>query len=342
MVNIGIVGIGFMGVTHFKAIEKVKGGRVKAICSRDRRKLKGDWRKIQGNFGGSGGVQDLSNVTCYDRIDSLLGDPGVDLVDMCLPTPMHAGWSLRALSAGKHLLLEKPIALNLKDADRIVSTAKKHDRQFMVAHVLRYFPEFRLIKDLAESGEFGSVLAAHFKRNTSRPLWREPGDVERTGGPAIDLHIHDADFIQFLLGMPDAVSSTGSLSRDGIVEYLSTHYHYEGRSVGIIAEGGWLSQQGCPFEQSYEIYFEEATLKFHSYWGQSPVLLTRDGKTRRPRLARKDPFVAELQEAVDTVAGNRASRILGGHSARNSLLLCLKEIQSVRHGRRIRINPTRS
>ena len=342
MVNIGIVGIGFMGVTHFKAIEKVKGGRVKAICSRDRRKLRGDWRKIQGNFGGSGGVQDLSNVTCYDRIDSLLDDPGIDLVDMCLPTPMHAEWSLRALGAGKHLLLEKPIALNLKDADRIVSTAKKCGRHFMVAHVLRYFPEFRLIKDLAAGGEFGPVLAAHFKRNTSRPLWRDPGDLERTGGPAIDLHIHDADFVQFLFGMPDAISSTGYLSRDGMVEYLSTHYHYGGRPVGVIAEGGWLSQQGCPFEQSYEIYFEEATLKFHSYWGQSPVLLTGDGKTRRPRLARKDPFVAELQEAVDAVARDRDSTILGGHSARDSLLLCLKEIQSVRSGRRVRVSPTRS
>ena len=342
MVNIGIVGIGFMGVTHFKAIEKVKGGRVKAICTRDRKKLKGDWRRVQGNFGGSGGVQDLSRVTCYDRIDSLLADPGIDLVDMCLPTPMHAEWSLRALDAGKHLLLEKPIALTLKDADRIVAAAKKHKLQFMVAHVLRFFPEFRLIKDLAASGKFGPILAAHFKRNTARPLWRDPGDVERTGGPVIDLHIHDVDFIQFLFGMPDAVASTGYVSRDGVVEYLSSHYLYGGRSIGIIAEGGWLSQQGCPFEQSYEVYFEEAALKFHSYWGQSPILLTNDGKTRKPKLAREDAFVAELQEAVNTVARNRESRILGGHSARNSLLLCLKEIQSVRNGRRVRIHPPTS
>ena len=342
MVNIGIVGIGFMGVTHFQAIENVKGGRVAAICTRDRNKLKGDWRKVQGNFGGSGGVQDLSKVTCYDRIDDLLADPGIDLVDMCLPTPMHAEWSLRTLSAGKHLLLEKPIALTLKDADRIVAAARRYKRHFMVAHVLRFFPEFRLIKDLAESGEFGQILAAHFKRNTARPLWRDPGDMERSGGPVIDLHIHDADFVQYLLGMPNAVASTGYVSREGIVEYLSTHYHYRDRTMGIIAEGGWLSQQGCPFEQSYEVYFEEGTLKFHSYWGQSPVLLTKDGKTRRPELARKDAFVAELQEAVDTLAKGRDSAILGGNSARNSLLLCLKEIQSVRNGGRVRINQTRS
>ena len=335
MVDIGIVGIGFMGVTHFKAIEKVKGGKVTAIATRDPKKRKGDWRGVQGNFGGSGGVQDLSGIACYESMDDLLGDPKVDLVDICLPTHLHVEASLRALRAGKHVLLEKPIALSLGEADRVVSEAKRQKRQFMVAHVLRFFPEFRLIKELMEEGEYGRVQAARFRRIIARPAWWDPKEIERTGGPAIDLHIHDADFVQFLFGMPEAVVSTGFVGRNGDIEHIDTHYHYGGKSMAVTAEGGWLAQQGCPFEHGYDVYFEDATLKFNSSMGSPPQLLTKDGKIRRPRVSKKDGFVGELQEAVDAVRTGKPSRLLGGESARNSLALCLKEIQSVKRGRRV-------
>ena len=180
MVNIGIVGIGFMGMTHYKAMAQVQGGQVAAIVSRDPKKRAGDWNDIQGNFGDSGGVQDLSGIRCYETLDELLADGEIDLVDICLPTNMHVETSVRALAAGKHVLLEKPIALALDDADRIVAVAEEHQRQFMVAHVLRYFPEFRLIKQLVAGAEHGPVLAAHFKRIISRPagghqkIWSAP------------------------------------------------------------------------------------------------------------------------------------------------------------------------
>ena len=335
MVNIGIAGVGFMGVTHFKAIEKVKGGKVVAISTRDEKKLRGDWRKVQGNFGGSGGVQDLKGIATYGDIDDLLGDSKVDLVDICLPTNMHVEWTLKALAAGKHVFLEKPIALTLKDADKLIAAAKKHKRRFMVAHVLRYFPEFCLIKEFVDSKECGPVLAAHFKRIISRPAWWAPEDLRRTGGPSIDLHIHDADFIQFLFGLPKAVNSSGYVGRGDTVEYINTHYHYGGRSKAISAEGGWLAQAGCPFEHGYDVYFEEGTLKYNSSWGQAPVLLTKDGKTRKPRLPGRDGFVGELQEVVDSVRDNKESKVLAGKSARDSLLMCLKEIQAVKSGRRV-------
>ena len=335
MVNIGIVGIGFMGVTHFKAIEKVRGGKVIAIATRDPKKRKGDWRSIQGNFGGGGGVQDLSKIACYESMEELLADPKVDLVDICLPTTLHTEASLQALKAGKHVFLEKPIALKVKEADRLIAAAKKQKRQLMVAHVLRYFPEFRLIKELMQQGEVGRVQAARFRRIISRPVWWDPKDLERTGGPAIDLHIHDADFVQFLFGMPGAVVSTGFVGRGGSVEHIDTHYHYGGKSMSITAEGGWLSQEGCPFEHGYDVYFEDATLKFNSSWGLPPQLLTKEGRTRKPRLPRKDGFVGELQEAVDAVRSGKPSKILDGQSARNSLALCLKEIQSLKSGRKV-------
>ncbi|NKB68419.1 MAG: gfo/Idh/MocA family oxidoreductase [Candidatus Latescibacteria bacterium] len=337
MVNIGIVGIGFMGVTHYKAVDKVKGAKVSAICTRDEKKLRGDWRKVQGNFGGGGGVQDLSKVDCYADFDVLLADPKIDLVDICLPTDMHNEFSLKAIAAGKHLLLEKPITVDLPGANRLIAAAKKGGVRFMVAHVLRYFPEFLLIKQLLESGAYGPVLAAHFKRIISRPAWSAPEDLQRTGGPAIDLHIHDVNFIQYLFGMPQAVTAQGYVGRADTVEYQNTLYHFAEGPQAISAEGGWLAQQGCPFEHGYDVYFEEATLKFNSSWGVPPQLLTKDGKVRQPRLPGRDGFVGELQEAVDAVRQERDSTILSGEEARDSLKLCLKEVQAVKSGRKVRV-----
>ena len=137
MVRIGIVGMGFMGVTHFKAIEKVKGAKVTAINTRDSRKLRGDWRSVQGNFGGGGGVQDLQGIAAYEHIEDLLADDQVDLVDICLPTTMHYEWTMAALQAGKHVFLEKPIALDLRQSGRMVAAARKRKLRLMVAHVLR-------------------------------------------------------------------------------------------------------------------------------------------------------------------------------------------------------------
>ena len=207
----------------------------------------------------------------------------------------------------------------------------------MVAHVLRFFPEFLLIKKLIEGGELGGVQVARFKRIISRPTWWDPQEMDRSWGPAIDLHIHDVDFIQYLFGMPKSVVADGYVGKEGNIDHVDTHYDYGAKGPMVSAEGGWLAQQGCPFEHGYDIYFEDATLKFNSSWGVPPQLLTRDGKVRRPRLPGKDGFVGELQEAVDAIRSGKPSKIIGGESARNSLAICLKEIQSVRKGRKVAI-----
>src|SRR5437868_12094027 len=103
MVRIGLVGIGFMGMIHYLASQKLTDARVTAVCSRDPKKLAGDWRGIRGNFGPPGQVMDLSAVKKYDQLDALLADPDVDLVDVCNPTALHPATVIAALQAGKHV-----------------------------------------------------------------------------------------------------------------------------------------------------------------------------------------------------------------------------------------------
>src|SRR5437588_9919348 len=124
MVRIGIVGIGFMGMIHYLGARRLQGARVEAICSRDRKKLAGDWRSIQGNFGPRGEMMDLGGIKKYRNLDDLLADRDIDMIDVCNPTHLHPDSALKALQAGKHVLVEKAIALDPKDADAMLEAAR--------------------------------------------------------------------------------------------------------------------------------------------------------------------------------------------------------------------------
>src|SRR5262249_19826685 len=171
MVRIGIVGIGFMGMIHYLAARKLKGARVTAICSRDPKKRAGDWRGIRGNFGPPGQKMDLSKVKRHATLDELLGDPNIVMVDVCNPTEAHAPTAVAALRAGKHVLVEKAIALEPRQADSMLRAAGQAGKLLMVAHVLPFFPEFAYVAEVIRSGKFGRLLGAHFKRVISKPDW---------------------------------------------------------------------------------------------------------------------------------------------------------------------------
>ena len=172
MVRIGIVGIGFMGWIHYLATKRLQGARLAAVCSRDPKKLAGDWRGIRGNFGPPGEVVDLGGVKKYDRLEAMLADPDIDLIDVCNPTDQHPATANAALIAGKHVLVEKAIALKPEDADAMVALAKKVGKLLMVAHVLPFFPEFAYAAAAVREGTHGKLLGGHFKRVISRPTGR--------------------------------------------------------------------------------------------------------------------------------------------------------------------------
>ncbi len=340
MIRIGIVGIGFMGMIHYLAARKLQGARVTAICSREPKKLAGDWRGIRGNFGPAGEMMDLSGVQRYDRLEALLADPEIDLVDICNPTNLHAPTALAALQAGKHALVEKAIALDPNDADAMVQTASQAGKLLMVAHVLPFFPEFAFAAQTIRSGAQGRLLGAHFKRIISKPDWSaEIGDASKTGGPAVDLHIHDTHFIGLVCGVPGRVFSSG-LEEQGSVPYLTTQYLYGKGGPAVSCSSGAVAQKGREFVHGYEIYLERATLVYES--GATPLtVLTADGKVEQPKLeGGGDPlnaFAAEIQAAVEGVRTGREPDLLSGKLARDALVLCHKECQSVRTGQAVAI-----
>jgi len=340
MTGIGIVGIGFMGMIHYLAARKVKGAKVVAICTRDAAKRAGDWTGIQGNFGPPGSHMDLSGIACYPDFAAILADPKVDLVDLCVPNDAHGRMAVEALRAGKHVLVEKPIALSTAEADAMVAAARAAGKLLMVAHVLPFFPEFAFALEAVRSGRYGSLQAAHFTRVISKPDWSSGiADPNRSGGPAIDLHIHDTHFIGLACGVPRAVHSSGIVD-DGAVVYLTTQYLYEKPDLAVSCVSGALSQGGRPFAHGFELYFQRATLAFEfaNLGGQGHVamplsVILPDGTVERPDLGASDPvdsFALELTVATQAAASGVEPPQLAGDLARRALMLCLAEIESVK------------
>jgi len=352
MLNVGIAGIGFMGWIHYLAYRQVRGVRVAAICTRDRKKLAGDWRGIKGNFGPPGAKVDLSGVKRFDSLDAMLADPDLDVIDICLPAKLHCDATTAALKAGKHVFCEKPIAINHADAKTMVRAAGRANRQLMIGHVLPFLPDYAFVLATVNAGKYGKLLGGHFRRLIADPKWiPDYYDISSTGGPLVDLHIHDAHFIRLLFGQPRAVFSRGRLhrgsSKSPVVEYVETQFLCDEPTQVVSAVGGVIEQQGRAFQQAFEIHFEKATLSydFAVLDGQPHIatpltVLEAGGKVHQPRLGSSDPtagFVAEVKEMVRSLNREEPSPILSGQLAADALWLCQKQTESVRTGKLVRV-----
>jgi predicted dehydrogenase len=344
MIRIGIIGIGFMGMTHFEGARKLKGARVAAIATRNPKKLAGDWTSIQGNFGPRGGRVDLSKIKKFADYEALLADPDIDLVDICLPIDQHEKVVLASLAAGKHTLVEKAIALDVKAADRMVAAAAKAKRLLMVAHVLPFFPEFRFAAECIQGGKYGKLRSAHFRRVISKPDWsKDMADVRKTGGPGIDLHIHDNHFIGLTCGVPKAVFSRGILEQ-GFAQYVSTQYIYDDPEKTVSCVSGGISAPGLAFAHGFEINLERATLlyDYNTLGGEAVLnrpltLVTGADRVTTPKLKGSTEWCAaftdELQAAALGVAEGKAPPLLSGGLARDALKLCYLEANSIASGK---------
>jgi predicted dehydrogenase len=278
-------------------------------------------------------------VTGYEQFEEMLRDPKIDLIDICTPTDQHATMAVAALKAGKHVVVEKAIALTLAEADDMMAAAKKAGKQLFVAHVLPFFADFAFAAEAIQTGKFGKLQAGHFRRIIAKPTWSgDISDAAKTGGPAVDLHIHDTHFFRMLFGMPHAVSSAGVVENN-VVQHLTTTYHYGSEKPAITCTSGAICMPGRAFVHGYELHFERGTMIYEA--GAIPLTIYHaDGSVETPTLANLDPvdcFAAELSQVVQSIETGEASPVLDGLIARDALELCLQEIEAVKSGKIIEI-----
>ena len=292
--RVAVAGLGFMGSTHIRAMQSLPNAELVAVCSRDEKKLAGDLTGVQGNLGGPGERLDFSSVARYRDLGQLLEDPRVDAVDLCLPTSMHAPAAIQAFEAGKHVLVEKPMALDASSARKMIAAAEKHKRVLMVAQVLRFFPMYQALKDVLARPGMGAMRQATFRRRCAAPAWSAwLADPGQSGGGVFDLLIHDVDMCLYLFGPPKDISATGYEALASGIDVITATLHYaDGRSA--IVAGGWHHPKSYPFSMEYTVVSDGGSVEYSSF-DRPPAFYSADGEREALTLAEKDGYQAEIE-----------------------------------------------
>jgi UDP-N-acetylglucosamine 3-dehydrogenase len=327
MPTVAILGAGFMGAAHaanYAALgERVQ---VKTVYGRSPERAAPVAESV-----GAAASLDLAEV---------LGDPKIDAVDICLPTPLHREVAEQAFAAGKHVFLEKPIALTAEDADAIIAAANRSAKMLMVGLVLRFWPEYVELRRLVERGELGRPTAVFAQRLSPPADWAEwLGDREQSGGTAVDLMIHDFDQMNDLLGTPRSVYAS---------EPEPGHIHaiveYDGASG--IAEGSMAMPRSYPFSSDIRVLGERGTAQYA--FSAAPVegegnigasssarglrVYPVDGDMRIEDVESADPWGPEIEYFVTCLEAGRQPEQGTGEQARQALLVSLAANRSLESG----------
>ena len=336
-VNVAVVGLGFMGVTHIKAYLQLAGARLAAVCDSVRLPVNGVLAGVTGNVSGSGDIDLGREVRVYRAIGEVLANREVELVDLCVPTPLHPEQSIAALKAGKHVLCEKPLALSSAQARKIVRAAKSARGFFMPAMCMRFWPGWSWLKQVVTEETYGKVQAARFRRMSETPTWSKDTYAQgnTSGGALYDLHIHDTDFVQFLFGRPASVFSSGVTRGGNSIDHVVTQYNYPG-GPAVYAEGSWLLAKG--FSMSYTVLCERATLDFDLARGADALQVTEQGQAPRTvKFDAADGYAAEISYMLEAILSGKAPAVVTVEDGLSALEVCEAEEKSVKTGRVVKV-----
>ena len=288
MIKVGIIGCGFMGGMH-AACYQALGVQVTAVA---------DPRP-----GFAKDVASKSGAKIYDSGMKLIEEADVNVVDICLPTDRHVPHAVAAMRKGLDVFVEKPVCIKEEEMEEILRVKAETGRKVQVGQVIRFWTEYVWLKEAADSGRFGRVLCGAFRRLSARPTWASEGWLnkpERSGGVAVDMHVHDVDFVRYLMGEPDTVRAQAYRDADGLIQQIYEIYGYGG-DVGISVEAGWDYPQSFPFNAGFRVKFEKATVVLD---GGVLTVYPEEGEAYRPELV-------EAYQGDNDIGGNISS--LGGY-----------------------------
>ncbi len=344
-VKIGLIGLGFMGSTHWGIYQALPDVKVAALADVDADKRRGDVSKVVGNIGGGDNSKplDMTGVDVYEDALEMIAKADVDIIDICVPTPDHCKYVLAALKAGKHVFCEKPLCRNLAQLEEIRQAVKNSDRFFNVGMCIRAWPEYAVAKKIVESGAVGEVKSALFRRlspSVDGNAWNNWFmKDELAGGAALDLHLHDTDFVTYMFGRPAKVSSFGvrGVVSDNGIDHIMTAYDFQNGKL-ITAEGGWAASKNVPFEMSFQIVCEKATIKmdaagFHVYWVDGRVEVPDTGDASLPT-----GWHRELKYFTDCVRDNvQPNCYQNPESIFDAVSVVMAEIESATKGEAVEV-----
>lgn len=307
MVNVAIIGTGFMAQTHADAYKQIDGVRLVAITAVNKEKGQK--------------VADKYNCSYVEDINDLLGRDDIDVVDICTPTFTHEELVISAAEARKHILCEKPIALTLQSVDRMIAATEQAGVTFMVGQTLRFWPEYMKIKELYDNGTLGDVHIVYANRLAQHPTWGEWfRDVSKSGGGLFDLHLHDIDFMCYLFGNVKSVYAIGKQNELGAWNHVVTNLTFENGTKTAV-ESSYEMPEGFPFTMSLRASGDKGTVDFQMSAGVNLenldesvsrfILFSNEEDEITPlKVEEIDPYVSELTYFIDCIKNGKKPEVV--------------------------------
>ncbi len=335
MLNVGIVGFGFMGRMHYRCWKARADARIVAVCDANPNIVE-DAKKAVGNIGGAEPV-DFTGIQVYQDLAAMLAREKLDAVSITLPTHLHLDCTTRALEAGVHVLCEKPMGLNVAECDRMIAAARKSGKILHIGHCVRFWPEYAKAKEIVDAGEYGRLLAVSMRRLATVPAWSQDNwllNEQRSGGMALDLHIHDTDYAHYLLGLPRSVSSFAAKGPSGAVVHVATRYQYADGLL-VVAEGGWAMAPSFGFEMSFNMVLEKASIAYDCTRNPGFRVCPVGDDAFTPPVAEGDGYIREIDHFARAAAGQSVPTVLTLEQSRDSVRIVEAERTSYTEGRTV-------
>ena len=277
----------------------------------------------------------------YESYEEMLKED-IDMVDICIPTYMHKEFAIKAMDHGKHVFCEKPIALNVDDAEDIVKKAKEKNLKFSVGHVVRFFPAYISAVKTIKEGKIGTPKLIRTTRNGAYPGWSWQNwyaDYELSGGPLLDLIIHDIDWIINNFGDVERVyakSLNGNVEKQ---DHCLVTLKLKNGSVAHV-EGSWAYPDGAIFGSTFEIIGTKGQIESDSR-NSSPVKKhTNSGMyniaLESPLHYSEEPYTVEIQEFINAIIEDREPKITG-EEAIKAIEVSLAAIKSSKTGEAVEL-----
>ena len=329
--RIAVLGAGFMGGTHARAYAKREDVEIAAIYAHSPERAEPLAAEV-----GSRWVDDLS---------AIMRDPSIEAIDICLPTTLHREAFDAAIDAGKHVLLEKPLAMTEADGREMVARAAETDHVVMVAHVLRFWPEYVEVKRIIESGELGRPVAALAARRQPFPAWSQLFTrADLTGGAILDQMIHDYDVMNWIFGHPFSVAAAGVLNpRSNGYDQTQVLIRYEEAS-GLV-DGGMMMPESYPFTTRFEVLCENGSIEHHFRAGgrsfeigeptNELVVYRNEGDPERIAVEQTDAYENETSYFIDCIRSGHPALRATPQDALTALRVALAATESAASGKAV-------
>ena len=247
MLRVGLIGCGFMGTMHANCYKNIPGVELVAFA---------DVREECAKTLAQG-----TNAALYADGKDLIANAQVDIIDICLPTYLHAEYAMLAMEKVSYVFVEKPVALTKEEGQMMLSKAAETGCQVQIGQVIRFWDEYVKLRQIVEAGTYGAVVNANFRRISPIPTWGWNNwllEEKLSGGAAQDLHIHDMDYVLSLFGKPETIASVKNI-RGLANSYIHSLLRY--KDFVVTVEGTWDLPGSHPFEATFRVVFENAVVE---------------------------------------------------------------------------------